>query len=107
VREKNPFAVQTSGDWLIQRPHTAYVSTILNDSDSSDPRSLCPFSFDLLCNYHQLSDAQFTNLRNLTLFTNPSIRKTDHVFDPPELIRGSGIPAIGIRPTTIPTLTST
>ena len=107
MREKKPFAVQMSGDWLIQRPRTAYVSTILNDSDLSDPRSLCPFSFDLLCNYHKLNDAQFTNLRNLTLFTNPSIRKTDHVFDPPELIRGSGIPAIGIRPTTIPTLTST
>jgi hypothetical protein len=50
---------------------------------------------------------QFTNLRNLTPFTKPSIRKIDQVLDPPELIRGSGIPVIGIFPTTIPTFTST
>ena len=50
---------------------------------------------------------QFTNLLNLTLLTRPSIRNTDQVFEPPELINGSGIPVIGIRPITIPTFTNT
>ena len=45
---------------------------------------------------------QFTNLRSRTLFTNPSIRKIDQVFEPPALISGSGIPVTGILPTTIP-----
>jgi hypothetical protein len=50
---------------------------------------------------------QFTNLRNLTPFTKPSIKKIDQVLEPPELISGSGIPVIGIFPTTIPTFTNT
>jgi len=50
---------------------------------------------------------QFKNRRSLTLFTRPSIRKTDQVLEPPKLISGSGMPVTGMRPTTIPTFTST
>lgn len=49
---------------------------------------------------------QFTNRRSLTLWTRPSIRKVDSVLEPPALISGSGIPVIGMRPTTIPIFTS-
>ena len=51
--------------------------------------------------------AQFTNLRSRTLLTKPSIRNIDKILEPPALISGSGMPVTGIRPTTIPTLTST
>src|SRR5581483_10249530 len=50
---------------------------------------------------------QFTNRRSRTLFTSPSIKNTATIFDPPELISGSGIPVTGILPTTIPTFTNT
>ena len=62
------------------------------------------------CKFNRLavsSRRQCANLLVLTLFTRPSIRKTDQVFDPPELIRGSGMPVTGIRPTTMPTFTRT
>jgi hypothetical protein len=49
---------------------------------------------------------QFTNRRSRTLFTSPSIKKIDKMFDPPALMRGSGIPVTGMRPTTIPTFTN-
>lgn len=49
---------------------------------------------------------QFTNRRSRTLFTSPSIRNTEKIFEPPELINGRGIPVTGIRPTTIPTFTN-
>jgi hypothetical protein len=48
-----------------------------------------------------------TNLRSRTLLTSPSIMKFDNTLEPPALIKGSGIPVTGIRPTTIPTFTST
>ena len=47
------------------------------------------------------------NLRSRTLLTSPSIMKTEIIFEPPALIRGSGIPDTGTLPTTIPTFTST
>ncbi len=55
----------------------------------------------------RLSATQFTNRRSRTLFTSPSIKNIATIFDPPELISGSGMPVTGIRPTTIPTFTST
>ena len=61
------------------------------------PRPASPFS----------ASRQFTNRRNRTLFTSPSIKNIESVLDPPELINGSGIPVTGIRPTTIPTFTNT
>jgi hypothetical protein len=56
---------------------------------------------------HPALCAQFTNRRSRTLFTSPSIKNIATIFDPPELISGSGMPVTGIRPTTIPTFTST
>jgi hypothetical protein len=50
---------------------------------------------------------QFTKRLRRTLFTSPSIKKFDKTLDPPALISGNGIPVVGIRPTTIPALTST
>jgi hypothetical protein len=55
----------------------------------------------------RLSATQFTNRRSRTLFTSPSIKNIATIFDPPELISGSGMPVTGIRPTTIPTFTKT
>jgi hypothetical protein len=37
----------------------------------------------------------------------PNIKNTERIFEPPELIRGNGIPVTGILPTTIPTFTNT
>jgi hypothetical protein len=89
----------------------AYIPIRFYKLVSSDPKSfvlLSPTSTYRRTGFQLGSHvSQFTNLRNLTLFTKPSIRNTDHVLDPPELISGRGIPVIGIRPTTIPTLTNT
>jgi hypothetical protein len=49
---------------------------------------------------------QLTNRRSRTLFTSPSIKNIATIFDPPELISGSGMPVTGILPTTIPTFTN-
>ena len=48
---------------------------------------------------------QFKNRQSRTLLTSPSIINIDNVFEPPALIRGSGMPTTGIRPMTIPTFT--
>src|SRR5262249_27797506 len=50
--------------------------------------------------------AQLTKRRSRTLFTRPSIKNVDSVFEPPALIRGRGMPVTGILPTTIPTFTN-
>ena len=50
--------------------------------------------------------AQFTKRRSRTLFTSPSIKKVDSVFEPPALMSGRGMPVTGILPTTIPTFTN-
>ena len=38
------------------------------------------------------------------MFTSPSAKKLVQILEPPELIKGSGIPVTGIKPATIPTL---
>lgn len=48
---------------------------------------------------------QLIKRRSRTLFTSPSIINMDNVFDPPALMKGSGMPVTGIRPITMPTLT--
>ena len=71
------------------------------------PRPVRPLSSNGLNTEASTNKSQLTNLLNLTPFTSPSIKKIDHVFEPPELMSGSGIPVTGIRPTTIPTFTNT
>src|SRR5579862_1250272 len=54
-----------------------------NAAVSSHPIPHNSFSCDKPCVYNNLADTQFTNLRTLTLFTRPSIRKVDQMLEPP------------------------
>lgn len=76
---------------------------------SANPKLYCPTqSGASLISSNQLSKTYVVTERlSLTLFTRPNIKKTESTLDPPELMRGRGMPVTGIRPTTIPTFTST
>src|SRR5947209_7307960 len=110
-------ARETPATLLLALPYSGRATTCDTSTAFHNRRTFsgksenpCPSQFDpfLLSNRPIPGHTyQFTNLRNLTLFTKPNIRKIDHVFEPPELIKGNGIPVIGILPITIPTFTNT
>ena len=98
-----------SGDQLSEHPGEASNPTAgLDYKSDADQKRLKSNSLpSIFLKAGRLSATQFTNRRSRTLFTSPSIKNIATIFDPPELISGSGMPVTGIRPTTIPTFTNT
>ena len=102
--------VQPKPDYFLPS-RARYRPLRLTSCDAEKRRSGRPDSRRLVVGVRLASpfpaSCQFTNRRNRTLFTSPSIKNIESVLDPPELINGSGMPVTGIRPTTIPTFTNT
>ena len=96
----------TPAPW-IRSPSFRATVDVLQQSETLLSCSVRPYLIQVCRTSPVQGRNQVADRLSLTLLTRPSNKKTDRIFDPPELISGRGIPATGIRPTTIPTLTST